>query len=386
MASIRSLPTGKFELTLRNKILLGSRRIYFTFDNEQQARDYGRLVEGHFKAGRVPDDLLQASAPAGTNLRAILRDWIKTGKPAPTDVPVLGLLMDEVGSLLFAELRYAWCEQWAQDMKLQQNFAPGTIRKRIGSLSRCIDWYLRSNPESLASNPLKLLPRGTSTYTQLDARQAIAAQKLVKVDVERDRRLAPGEEDAIRAALAGDKRADRERALAIDPAMTMLYELIVDTGLRLREAYTLTVGQVDIEQHTLRVKSSKQRHGKIKFRSVPLKRPTQEKLVVYLASRPWLPDDLLFPYWNGTEAGLNAAGSRWSGKFGRLFQYAGCDGLTEHDLRHEATCRWFELRRPDGNWVFRDAEIHKIMGWAPGSRMGARYASFRADDLASRLW
>ena len=43
------------------------------------------------------------------------------------------------------------------------------------------------------------------------------------------------------------------------------------------------------------------------------------------------------------------------------------------------------MRRPDGAWLFREAEIEKIMGWAPGSSMGSRYASFRAEDLADRL-
>ncbi len=36
--------------------------------------------------------------------------------------------------------------------------------------------------------------------------------------------------------------------------------------------------------------------------------------------------------------------------------------------------------------MFRDAEINEIMGWAPGSKMTARYASFRGEDLAARLW
>jgi hypothetical protein len=44
------------------------------------------------------------------------------------------------------------------------------------------------------------------------------------------------------------------------------------------------------------------------------------------------------------------------------------------------------MRGPDGQWLFRDKEIERIMGWEPGSSMPARYASFRAEDLAQRLW
>ena len=35
----------------------------------------------------------------------------------------------------------------------------------------------------------------------------------------------------------------------------------------------------------------------------------------------------------------------------------------EHDLRHEATCRWVELRNATG-WVFSEIEVCRIMGWS----------------------
>ena len=54
--------------------------------------------------------------------------------------------------------------------------------------------------------------------------------------------------DAILRALAETdnvrKRADRERALQHDPAFALLFDLIVDTGLRLFEAYRLRVASV----------------------------------------------------------------------------------------------------------------------------------------------
>lgn len=93
----------------------------------------------------------------------------------------------------------------------------------------------------------------------------------------------------------------------------------------------------------------------------------------------------IFPWWDGDPESLDLISARLSRRFAILFAYAECDDLTEHDLRHEATCRWYEMRRPDGAWLFREAEIEKIMGWAPGSSMGSRYASFRAEDLAGRL-
>ena len=64
--------------------------------------------------------------------------------------------------------------------------------------------------------------------------------------------------------------------------------------------------------------------------------------------------------------------------------HAGVPDMKEHDLRHEACCRWFELRGKDGRWVFSDVEICKIMGWSDYS-MVLRYASLRGEDLSSRL-
>lgn len=78
--------------------------------------------------------------------------------------------------------------------------------------------------------------------------------------------------------------------------------------------------------------------------------------------------------------------NRLSLRFSQVFAYAGCEGLTEHDLRHEATCRWYELRDESGGWMYRGEEIKKIMGWSANSNMPARHASFRAEDLAERLW
>ena len=99
--------------------------------------------------------------------------------------------------------------------------------------------------------------------------------------------------------------------------------------------------------------------------------------------------ELVFPgLWDGdtSEAGLKRTSGRLSARFSTLFAYAGAPDLTEHDLRHEATCRWLELRDARGGWIFRPEEVMRVMGWAPGSRMIERYASFRPEDLAGRLY
>jgi integrase len=386
MASVRATPGGKFELTIRHKLL--PKRIYLTFVDRAAADQYGDQCDKLLQAGIVPAGLVEdVSAPA-ERLSIVLLAWMNTGAPAKSDMEVLQLLLGELGALRLDQITYTWAQAWVRDLKLVANYSPGTIRKRIGALSRCLDDYLRKHPDVMLGNPLRLLPRGAATYNAQDAAQAVALNKTAKVDQVRDRRLQPGEYGRIVKALAGEKRPDRERALELKEAeaLRMLFLLIFYSGLRLREAYTLRVSQLKMKAHVIDVKSSKQWYGRLKMRSVPMRKELHAALTHYLRLREVAGTELLFPWWDGDAANLTKVTARLSTQFGRLFDYAECAGLTEHDLRHEATCQWYELRDAAGQWMFRDKEVEKIMGWAPGSTMAARYASFRAEDLAERLY
>lgn len=394
----QNAPRG-YELTIRSKLL--PKPVYMTFDHEAEAQQYGHQVDQLLAAGVVPAGLVQptASAPKSTErLRFVLVAWINTGQPAATDIPVLELLVDEVGKVLIAELTYKWAEAWVRSLKLERNFAPGTIRKRVGSLSRCLDWWLRQHPDAMVGNPLRLLPKGAATYTpkdraDIEALNATASgqakPKVAKEDVQRERRLLPGELERIERVLAGERRPDRERTIKLDdaPALRAMFMLILYTGLRLREAYTLRRGQFSLATRVIRAKTSKQWHGKVKHREVPVRPELLGVLEAYLQALPHEGEQqLVFPWWNGDEQELAKVSSRLSNRFASLFEYAQCEGLTEHDLRHEATCLWFEMRTKMGGWMFREAEIHRIMGWGTGSKMAHRYTSFRAEDLAMRMW
>lgn len=172
------------------------------------------------------------------------------------------------------------------------------------------------------------------------------------------------------------------------PALSALFTLIVWTGLRLREAYTLTRGQVQLDALKLRVRTSKQWHGNVKWREVPVRPELLPVLREYLEVLPNEgAEQLIFPFWDGDPDEMDRVSHKLSNRFRTVFAYAGCDGLAEHDLRHEATCRWYEMRYPKtGDWMFREVEIPGMMGWAPGSKMPQRYASFRAEDLAARMY
>lgn len=159
--------------------------------------------------------------------------------------------------------------------------------------------------------------------------------------------------------------------------------MILETGLRLREAYRLRADQIDLRRRVIAVKGSKGHRGTIKPRQVPMTAALHAVLQAWCLGRI----GRLFPaLWNGAASPveLRRATARLSTRFSTLFDYAGVAGFTEHDLRHEAMCRWFEMRRPAGGWMFSDIEVCRIMGWSD-PRMALRYASLRGEDLAARM-
>jgi len=406
MASVRKTPTGNWELTIRHQTILGKGvRIFFTFDTEEDAKIEGQKIEEAFAEGAIPRVIRlklesmgqgrsrQAPKTKGDeSLGIIIRSWIENGGIARTDLPVLTLLRadDLVASKRISEFSYPCAEDWVKSMKIDRNYAPGTIRKRIGSLSRCIDWWLRRHPFVNAKNSLQLLPKGSASYSQKDALEVAKTGGRAKKDVARDRRFRSGEIERIRDALSGVKRKDRERALSLTDrsAFTMLFWLILCTGMRLREAYRIERGWIDLHRAVINIRSSKQWHGEIKTRDVPIQPALMELMRDYMETVGDGRDALIFPFINGeqTEENLDRTTNRLSRRFASLFSYADCPGMTEHDLRHEATCLWYELRDAAGGWLFRESEIMTIMGWEPGSPMPARYASFRAEDLAQRMY
>jgi integrase len=379
-------PRGRrWELRVKHKLL--PRPFYATFGAEPEAQAYGQQLDAMLDAGVLPTEL-QTPAPSAVAppLMAVVRAYL-AGAPhlTPSDDRLLAGMLDELAPVKLSEVSFRWANAWVRRMKLEQHLAPGTIRKRVGGLARVLDWHLATHAAADAVapvNPLRLLPKGYSQYTAAE-RERMAQQGLpAKVDQHRDRRVLPAEEAAIRRALAGEKRPDRERpwAEAGDAPMTLLFDVLVSTGLRLREAYRLRVDQVDPGKGVLRVEGSKGVRGQAKPRVVPVPVHLRQPLADWCRGRV----GLLWPYWDGTPEGLDPATRRLSARFRTLFDYAGAAGLTEHDLRHEATCRWFELRDAAGRWVFADVEVARIMGWS-SLAMALRYASLRGEDLAARL-
>lgn len=285
-----------------------------------------------------------------------------------SDIKVFDTLRSELALLATGQLSYDWAEAWIRTMKRQKNLSPSTIRHRHGALARCFDWMLRKHPHLMAQNPLRLLKRGFSTYTEEDGKFVRAAGKKAKHDVERDRRLDADEEVRIR------------NELQRQPEQLVMFVLALETAMRMRECYTLTVDQVSLPKKTVFLERTKNGDS----RQVPLSSTALVLLREWMASESLTiksREGRLFPFWRG-EAGpaaLDEVTSDVSTMFRNTFARAAVVDFHFHDLRHEATCRLYEKT------TLSDVLIAKITGHR-SMRTLQRYASLRGSDLAPHLW
>ena len=150
--------------------------------------------------------------------------------------------------------------------------------------------------------------------------------------------------------------------------------------MRMREIYTLSRRQIQLKKKTIFLAQTKNGDR----RQVPLSSVAIEALERYFEDVP-APirgvGNLIFPFWDGEQetSKLAAVTSALSRKWGRVFEHAGCPDVGFHDLRHEATCRFYERTK------LGDVQIARITGHKD-LKMLKRYANLRGSDLAGQLW
>lgn len=350
--------------------------LYLTFDSEAEGDEYAKRLEALLDRGIVPTEHQAAERVATVNdlVRMFLRDAAVKEK----DRAVLDTVCKRKGSARVTEINANWVDNWITDMKRVEKLAPATIRAKVGALARCCDWGMRKGLVMMPDHPLRTLPDGYAQYTELDT--ALAGEK--REDVERDRRLEPGEYEKIEAVIDGGVLPRKQRPYHLEHrhALKCMMTLGLESAMRMREMYTLTLAQVDLPRRTVFLDKTKNGSK----RQVPLSSVARATIQEYLEVRA-IPDGhlqvALFPWWAGSTAtkDLAAVSDFLSKLYIGIFETAGCDDLKFHDMRHEATSRLFERTQ------LSETEIMKITGHK-SHRMMMRYANLRASNLADKLW
>ena len=384
---IQKRPNGNFLLRIKNIKLL-PKPVYFTFDTHEEAHGYGMQLDSMLEQGIVPNALLAKKEKTENDILMVdMLDKYAAGNTAitETDVELVSYVKLDMTGVRLSGVDYQFVESLVKTFKTSRFLSPETIRKRIGLLGRAWQWYsATSNKDANHVNPFKLLPKGYSIINTEEAKIIIAAGGTVKTSSQRERRVSDDEDQRIRRVLAGEKIDPlRERAFPYDPELELMYKLIIDTGMRLRECYMLKKSYIDFEKKLLTIQNSKVHRGGVTYRKCPMKKVVATALKDWIDSNPENTTDAVFPnIWTSMtqkKEELKAISNRLSGRFSNAFAAAGVDGLQEHDLRHEATCRWVLIRRNNGFFYFSDVQICKQMGWSSMAMM-LRYASLRGDE------
>lgn len=369
MASFKKLPKNRMQMRIVHRLL--PKPLYATFDGEDQARAYANHLESLLAHGIVPAGLFErteARKEIWLVSRCIL-EYLKTNTVPVSDALLLETVRPKLAQLATGHLTYDWAEAWIASMKRDDNLAPSTIRHRHGALARCFDWMMRRHADILPQNPLRLLKRGFASYNEEDRRRLALQGKSVRVDEERDRRVLPHEEAPIRGLLA--KRPGEYR---------LLFDAAIESGMRMRECYTLELPQVSLEQRTAFLSHTKNGDR----RQVPLSSTLVAALKDFICENFHLIQKRggrLFPFWNGDRSDevFRQVTRDVSREFANIFEQAGYGDIHFHDLRHEFICRLYERTH------LTDVQIARITGHRDPRQL-RRYASLRGSDLAPLLW
>ena len=360
----------RWEYTIKRAGLL-DRPVWLTFSTEEEGDAFVRNVERLLDQGIVPHEIRTEAQPA--TLGSVIRAYLRDAHPSQKDQEVLATVLTAKGDTAVLRIDARWVDGWIANMKQAEHLAPATIRAKIGATARACDWAIRRKLIALPDHPFRTLPDGYASYSATDA--ALAEGK--REDVERDRRFVGDEEARIRAVITAGVLPRKQRPRIIKHADAVLadFELAIETGMRMRERYTLSLDQVDLRGRQILLDKAKNGDR----REVPLSSVALRVLGEQVDRRRG--ETWLWPWFNGDfRPHALRVHSNWQSKlYADIFEAAGCPDLREHDLRHEATSRFFERTS------LQAEAIMKITGHKT-HKMIMRYLRLRGSALAAHLW
>jgi integrase len=329
MATIRKLSSGKWNVQIRKK---GHLPVSKSFTTKSDAEKWLRWTESEIERGVFVD----RSEAESTTLAEALNRYLKEVTPnkkgaAQEEQRILKWLQHPYSKRSLASLKASDFASY-RDKRLNE-VSPATVRLELAILSHLfnvarMEWCIEG-----ISNPLNGIRKPKPSNA-------------------RCRRLSHEE---LNHLLAACKQAR-------NPCLYGLVTLAIETGMRLGEMISLTWDQVDISNRAVMLYDTKNGEDRV----VPLS--SRAALALMAISRT-LDNDRVFYAWTRSDSIKKS----WH----TALRLAWIEDFHFHDLRHEATSRFFEI----GLNAMEVASItgHKSM------QMLKRYTHPRVSELADKL-
>jgi integrase len=323
MATVRRRSRGKWEVQIRKA---GTRHLTKTFTYKRDAEAWARKTESE-----IERRVYQSPSPEACLVRDLLKRYeehvVPNQKSINRTVSRLKVLRTHVGDQRLSRLDSVAIAEY-RDARLKL-VGGNTVRKELVLLQTILDLARREWGVVLPwGNPVMGItkPKGSRP---------------------RDRRLEEGEESRLLAALAST------------PTVRTIVQLAIETGMRRGELVRIQWQHVNLQKRVLQIPETKTGEP----RAIPLSK-TAAKILSNLPQKR-------------SEAVFDIRGDSVTQAFERACERAGLHDLRFHDLRHEATSRFFEL----GLTLMEVAAItgHQDL------RMLQRYTHLRAEELVLKL-
>ncbi len=297
-----------------------------TFETEEDAKKWARLIECEMDRGLFVSRTEAEKTTIKEALERYRKEVTSNKKGAEQEsYRIDGFIRSELAPRYLASIRSTDVARY-RDQRLSSGASPFTVNNELILLSHLFsvasrEWGMESidNPVSKVKRPK--LPEG------------------------RERRLLPGEEQKLLAALG-----KTTRPLAI---------LAIETAMRRGELLSLIWENVDLERSVALLPDTKNGTSRL----VPLSTRAIETLKSLRDKN------------SGQVFGISKHHA--SKSFREACQKANIKNLRFHDLRHEATSRFFEKG-------LNPMEVSSITGHKT-LQMLKRYTHLKAEDLAKKL-
>ena len=384
--AMKRIKDGAFEIRFQHpliKALTNGKPLYIRhdLDDEEGADLHIKETEDSLKEGRVPAWIYQHCGKA-LGLHRLLDDYLAQNSVAKKDVEQLNILIDEFGHIRLNELDINFLNALTDHLANTKGLASSTISKYFGALRRAITWAEATNFYGISVHGVGF----NFLHRQFIKR---AGAKMSKA---RDTRPITQMDERVRNYLYGAKTIKRHGEEKCDQYW-MHYRIAIETAMRSAEIFSLQAHNIDLESGEIFIGHSKTD----KERTVPMTSDILPEVNAWIEKWGYSETDWLFEqvvqdilwlpqyvkrgsdqYEEWEKARLSDS-NRLSSFWKAMFKRCGQSELRFHDLRHEATCRFYIKS------TLTDIEIQKITGHASLVSL-SRYASLRSADIKKKLW